>query len=143
LDRIKEFQGDHRFLSNFYVPPGEKLSLEHVYQALKTNDKTWQELIMAAPSPGEAKRLGYQAPMRPDWEEIKVHVMHSLVYAKFATNDDLKKLLLNTGDAFLEEGNNWGDTFWGVDMKTGEGLNMLGDILMSVRNEIKFKEAQN
>ena len=143
MNRIKEFKGEHRFLSNFYVSPGEKLSLEHVYQALKTNDKTWQEIIMAAQTPVEAKQFGRQAPLRPDWEGIKVNIMHSLVYAKFASNEDLKKRLLNTGDAFLEEGNNWGDTFWGVDLKTGEGQNFLGDILMTVRNEIKIKEAAN
>lgn len=35
----------------------------------------------------------------------------------------------------LIEGNDWGDTFWG--MVDGEGENNLGKILMRVREEIK------
>ena len=37
----------------------------------------------------------------------------------------------------LEEGNWWGDIFWGVDKKTGAGENNLGKILMKVREELR------
>ncbi|WP_308694469.1 NADAR family protein [uncultured Veillonella sp.] len=43
--------------------------------------------------------------------------------------------LLATRDRMLIEGNDWGDTFWG--MVDGEGENNLGKILMRVREEIK------
>ena len=42
-----------------------------------------------------------------------------------------------TGNLVLEEGNGWHDTFWGVDLKTGEGENHLGRILMQVREELR------
>ena len=35
------------------------------------------------------------------------------------------------------EGNGWHDTFWGVDLKTGEGEKHLGRILMQVREELR------
>ena len=45
-----------------------------------------------------------------------------------------------TGDGQIEEGNNWGDRFWGtVD---GEGLNHLGKIIMRIRKEYRFKQSQ-
>lgn len=78
--------------------------------------------------------------LRSDWEAVKVTVMEEIVRAKFTQNEDLKWRLLTTGDACLEEGNTWHDTFWGVDAKTGEGLNHLGRILMKVRDELRDKE---
>ena len=33
-------------------------------------------------------------------------------------------------------GNTWGDTCWGVDLRTGQGENHLGRILMKVREEL-------
>ena len=55
---------------------------------------------------------------------------------KFTQHDDLKALLLATGDANLEEGNTWNDTFWGVDLANGCGQNNLGKILMKIRGEL-------
>ena len=40
-------------------------------------------------------------------------------------------------DAELIEGNTWHDTFWGVDLKTGEGENHLGKILMALRKDFQ------
>jgi len=49
--------------------------------------------------------------------------------------EDLKQMLLDTGDQELVEGNTWNDTFWGVCR--GEGQNNLGKILMKVRMELR------
>ncbi|MGM9605038.1 MAG: hypothetical protein ACI3XG_08225 [Faecousia sp.] len=38
---------------------------------------------------------------------------------------------------YLEEGNTWHDTFWGVDAKTRDGENHLGRILMRVRQDLR------
>ena len=86
--------------------------------------------ILLCATPGDAKRLGSRAKLRPDWEEVKVQIMHNLVLQKFQQYN-LRKLLLDTGDQYIQEGNNWGDRFWGVC--NGVGENHLGKILMSVR----------
>lgn len=60
----------------------------------------------------------------------------TLVQRKFsARNPELLRRLLDTGDLTLIEGNHWGDTFWGVDIRTGKGDNHLGMILMQVREQ--------
>ena len=85
----------------------------------------------------EAKRLGRHVQLRPNWENVKLPIMEDIVRAKFTQNEDLKELLLATGDLVLEEGNTWHDTFWGVDAKTREGTNHLGRILMRIRKELQ------
>lgn len=123
---------DFSFLSNFYAHG--RWTAEHQYQAAKTDDATWKAAIMGASTPGEAKKLGRRAPMRPDWEEVKVDVMLDILRVKFRRPEMAEKLLA-TGDAELVEGNWWGDTFWGVCR--GRGQNHLGRLLMQVREELR------
>lgn len=134
MEAITEFTYEHGFLSNFH--PSEVnyggvayRSVEHAYQAAKTLDPAEQAKIRMAPTPGEAKKLGRGATMRPDWDDVKDEVMMALVWEKFQS-EPLRSRLLGTGDALLIEGNNWGDRYWGVD---GHGLNKLGLTLMAVR----------
>ena len=77
--------------------------------------------------------------MRPNWNDIRVNIMTEYVYEKFRQNDDLKELLLATGDEEIVEGNHWHDIFWGVctcDRHIGDGANHLGEILMEVRRTL-------
>lgn len=46
------------------------------------------------------------------------------------------KKMMETGDMPIIEGNTWKDTFWGIDIHTGQGENNLGRILMEVRKEL-------
>lgn len=138
-DGVYGFFGEYRFLSNFWyvdvVLDGEQYpTVEHAYQAAKTNDPSARGLIRAAATPGIAKRMGKSVSLRPDWEAIKVEIMRDLIEQKFARSD-LRGLLLATGDKYLEETNTWGDTFWGVC--NGRGFNGLGSILMYVRSQIR------
>ena len=59
---------------------------------------------------------------------------------KFAI-PELRDKLLATGDQYLEEGNSWHDNYWGncdcPRCKDTMGRNMLGQLLMQVREEIK------
>ena len=87
--------------------------------------------------PAMSKKAGRRVQLRADWEDVKLSIMEDIVRAKFTQNEDLKQLLLATGDLVLEEGNTWHDTFWGVDVKTQEGENHLGRILMRVRQELR------
>lgn len=79
----------------------------------------------------QAKKLGKSIELRKDWEEIKLSVMKNVLIAKFS-NKELFQKLLETKDYYLEEGNNWNDTFWGVCNNKGE--NHLGLILMEIRD---------
>lgn len=130
--KIDSFQGEYRWLSNFWPVPikfdGETYpSVEHAYQAAKTLDKNERIKIKLATTPGSAKRLGKRIKIRPDWNDnIKLTLMEEFLIQKFSV-PFLQKLLLNTGNAELIEGNNWKDTFWGVYQ--GRGENHLGKIL--------------
>ena len=141
MEPINSFKGDYEFLSNFYMSPViydglEYKSVEHAYQAAKTNDPIWKDKIIAAMTAGQAKKLGGKCSMRLDWNDVKLPLMEKLVQKKFQ-DDELKKKLLATGDRLLVEGNFWGDTFWGVCK--GVGTNHLGLILMMVRSALRSK----
>lgn len=137
---IREFRGDYFFLSNFYEAPVTFQGLtygsnEAAFQAQKCLDLT-ERAEFTALRPSDAKRRGRRVCLRPDWETVKVELMEQIVRAKFTQNEDLKAMLLATGDALLEEGNNWNDTFWGVHKSNGRGQNHLGRILMKIRAEL-------
>lgn len=139
---IKSFSGEYRFLSNFYPTEIESAHIifpttEHAYQASKMLMGIDRMAIAQLSTPGKAKRMGKQLKMRPDWEDAKLDLMKDILIVKF-TIPELRSKLLSTGDAHLEEGNTWGDQFWGtVD---GVGENHLGKILMEIRDEIRSKE---
>src|SRR3990167_3507034 len=139
---IVRFTGIHRFLSNFYPSLVEMDSeiwptVEHAYQACKTNDPVVRGKILMTTKPGAAKHLGNRIQLRPDWEDIKLDVMRVLVGRKFEDHE-LARRLIATWEALLVEGNYWGDTFWG--MCNGVGTNHLGVILMGIREQLRRKE---
>ena len=141
---IDSFTGPKWWLSNFFpvmitIEGKTYRTTEHAFQAMKTLDEFEREGIRLETTPGRAKRRGNNpktCTLRADWESIKDDYMLQVTRLKFAKDKPiLRAMLLNTGDAHLEEGNNWGDKYWGtVD---GEGLNVLGVILMRVRMEIR------
>ena len=152
---IDQFRGRHEFLSNFYPATVHYdgityPSAEHAYQAAKCHDNasvidvrtsatttTGLELkfaIAAEWSPGKVKRMGKKLPLRPDWEQVKLDIMLQIVTLKFK-DEHLAAMLKRTAPCTLIEGNNWGDTYWGIDVAKG-GLNMLGKVLMHVRDNL-------
>lgn len=138
--RIDSFQGDYRFLSNFW--PAEVIfenltfpSVEHAYQAAKTLSLDQRQDIARLATPAEAKKAGHKLPQRPDWERVKFDVMEECVRYKFTNHEDLKAKLVATGETELVEGNDWGDVVWGVYQ--GKGENRLGKILMKIRSELR------
>jgi len=74
-------------------------------------------------------------PLRRDWEKVKDNIMREAVLAKFTQHEDLRAILLGTGDARLVE-HTVNDSYWG-DGGDGSGRNRLGEILMSVREELR------
>jgi len=146
---IFQFSAKYEFLSNFYKcrVAFEGLvyqSSEAAYQAAKTQDQETKKKFTTL-SAAEAKKLGRQVELRPDWEQIKIEVMTKVVEAKFRQNLPLAKRLLETGEAILVEGNYWGCTFWGMNSNDGcmlTGENHLGKILMQFRAILKEENQQ-
>lgn len=139
--KIDRFLGEYAFLSNFWEASVTYQGLtygnnEAAFQAQKCMTEAAKKDFTTL-SPGAAKRMGRRVQLRPDWEAVKVPIMEEIVRAKFSQHEDLKALLLATGDALIEEGNTWHDTFWGVDAKSGRGQNHLGKILMKIRDELQ------
>lgn len=142
--KINEFKGEYFFLSNFYEAPVTYRGLQYgsneaAFQAQKcmTREETAEFTSLR---PSDAKKRERKVQLRPDWEDIKVGIMEEIVREKFTQNITLQEMLLATGDAVLEEGNTWNDTFWGVHLKNGQGQNHLGRILMKIRTELRTAE---
>ena len=141
--KINSFTGKYFFLSNFYEAPVLYNTIKYqnneaAFQAQKCSNNL-DRYKFAEMNPSEAKREGRKVTLRSDWENIKSDTMYHICKAKFMQNRNLLKLLIETGDAELEEGNTWGDKIWGtVD---GVGENRLGKILMRVREELKNFES--
>ena len=96
--------------SNFYPAPfsldGHTWpTTEHYFQAAKFPAHAQFDCIRLADSPAKAKTLGRSraAPLRPDWEEIKVPLMRKALLAKFSQHAALQAVLLGTGDAHIAE----------------------------------------
>lgn len=113
---------------------------EHYFQAHKFLDEALQEAVRQAKSPMAAARMGRDRskPLRADWENIKDDTMRTAVRAKFAQHESLKKLLIDTADAIIVE-HTERDSYWG-DGGDGSGKNMLGLILMEIRDELARNE---
>jgi len=109
---------------------------EHYFQAQKFHDVTVQEAIRNDPRPLKAAKTGRsrEYPLRRDWESVKDSVMRKAVLAKFTQHMNLRSLLLSTGNAKLVEHTEL-DAYW-ADGGDGSGKNMLGRILMEVREEL-------
>jgi ribA/ribD-fused uncharacterized protein len=141
---ITKFAGPYRFLSNFWRVSVHFRGVtyqtsEHAYQASKALHPEDAARIAECPYPHAAKRLARIVEKRPDWEADKVIVMHEILRAKFTQNKELAQRLLSTGCCTLVEGNKWHDTFWGVC--DGEGQNVLGRLLMGIREELRSESS--
>ena len=138
-------------------------SSEHLYQALKflgpkasKRSKEYAREIRKVNTPNKARILanqktggGYQwrtdlnpiieeyqdVKMRKDWDDIRDDIMRKVILYKFEQNRKLRKLLLSTGDAVIQE-NSPRDYYWGIG-KDGSGENMLGIILMETRDILR------
>jgi hypothetical protein len=161
IKTILEFKDQFAFLSNFYYSPITQSfsftgvqarhlpiasnivypTVEHAYQANKTNSYDERVIISELHTPGQAKRYGRQyLTLTSDWNIKKTLVMQQLLELKFVTHPYLANLLLNTGTTLLQEGNVWNDRFWGVCVGADgvwQGENHLGKLLMLVRDDIR------
>lgn len=136
---ISNFTGINNWLDNNYGEPFifkciTYMNAEAAFQAQKTDDKEIQEAFSYLPGK-LAKKVGRKLTLPSDWDDKKVDIMYDVLYAKFSQNQYLKERLIETGDVTIKYINNEGDVFWGIC--NGEGQNMLGNILMSVRKVLQ------
>jgi ribA/ribD-fused uncharacterized protein len=138
--RFYRVSDDYGCFSNFAAYPinlNGKLwpTTEHYFQAQVLGPRRSGK-IRKAKSPMIAARLGRdrKKPLRRDWESVKVEVMRTAIRAKFTQHEELRKILLSTGDTQIVE-HTENDSYWG-DGGFGSGQNLLGRILMEVREEL-------
>ena len=130
--------------TNFYNAPVEVdrktwATTEHYFQAQKFVGTPYEEQIRHFLWPRQAFDFTRDPKVsrwrRNDWESIKEHVMYKALLAKFTQHDDLRKLLLGTGERKLVERSPY-DSYWG-DGGDGTGKNRLGELLMQLRRELR------
>ena len=113
---------------------------EHAYQAGKAAKPAVRKWLMDAPSPALLAMAAhglYVWDITPNWAKIKFDRMKRILVAKYTQHEDLKALLLGTGDARLVESatvDNAVNRLWGE--VNGIGQNKLGQLLMEVRSEL-------
>ena len=124
---------------------------EAYYQACKAHhfndDDAWKR-IQASRSPKEMKQIGQEIRgyNEKEWSKVALEVMRRGVKEKMLQNDEARKLLMSTEGAIIGEVTHF-DRYWGVGLDIEDqavynlnnwvGSNHMGEILMSVRDEIK------
>jgi ribA/ribD-fused uncharacterized protein len=114
---------------------------EHAYQAGKARKPAVRKWLMEAPSPALLAMAAhglYYWDVAPGWSKMKFDRMRAVLRAKFTQHNDLRVLLLSTGDARIVETatvDNEVNRLWGE--VNGIGRNMLGVLLMEVRDELR------
>lgn len=106
-----------------------------------------QRLIIGQTSPMTAKMKSkpHRKDSRADWDRVRVRVMRWCLRVKLAQNwEKFSELLLRTTDRpIVEESRK--DDFWGakpVDESTLVGMNVLGRLLMELREAVRLQGRQ-
>jgi ribA/ribD-fused uncharacterized protein len=122
---------------------------EALFQGMRFDDEVIKEIIRKEKSPMaakmKAKKYSNQMVVIP-MSELDVEHMKKCVRMKFDQHPELKKMLLDSVGSFIFEdiGNRKGERhkFWGVKRiseNEGDGQNMMGRILMELRDELLEK----
>lgn len=118
---------------------------------------TAKRILEGGHAPQYYKKLGRQVKGfdQSVWNTWKVSIMRTVCLNKFSQNEVLKYHLLSTGDAILVETSPF-DSVWGIglakqdrygnkqtdwlDVNKWKGQNLLGFILMDVRDELRSEK---
>jgi type I restriction enzyme, S subunit len=121
---------------------------EALYQACRFPGRPdVQQQIISDPSPMTAKMRSkpFRQDTRPDWDAVRVNVMRWCLRLKLAQNwQTFGRALLSTGDMPIVEKKVRRPDFWGAcEMPDGTlaGMNVLGRLLMELREQLKGDEA--
>lgn len=143
---IYNFKNEYHWLSNMYTHSAIIIdgitynSVEAYYQANKSTNLGTRHQISKR-SPYEAKTLGSNLKLRPDWKDVKNDVMREGLNHKFSL-PQFKNLLVNTGTKQLIHGVHHNDEYWGWCFKTQQGKNILGVMINEIRTEL-YEELEN
>ncbi|MBQ7184903.1 MAG: NADAR family protein [Clostridia bacterium] len=144
------------YLSNWYKSPfeldGVRFSSAEQYimyrKCVIFGDEASASAVLDTEDTAEQQAIGRKAAGYIDmvWAGMRQQTAFRGLYAKFSQNDDLKKKLLDTGDAWLVECAR-SDTVWACgirlddearfDAENWRGQNLLGSTLMQVREALK------
>lgn len=117
-------------------------------KAILFGDLETAELILKEDDPKEHKKFGRLVKnfCPEEWNAVADDVVFNANLAKFSQNEDLKKLLLDTGDKIIVECAPY-DAIWGNGLNITEtlqtkeidwkGTNRLGKAIMRVREALK------
>ncbi len=117
------------------------------WKAILFEDFEYAQKIICSRNPKEIKEYGRLVRNFDDkkWNEEKSKIVMRGNILKFSQNTELLNFLINTKDKILAEASPY-DTIWGIGMRKGadclleplkwKGLNLLGFILMDVRNRL-------
>ena len=131
----------------------EQLFMWHKAQYFRDYE-TGTRIVNEGHDPKIAKDLGRQVKNYDDkkWSLLREYYMYLAVKSKFESFDELSNLLIDTGNKILVEASPI-DKIWGVgiaekddnilDEANWKGLNLLGIVLMKVRNELIFNKLVN
>lgn len=117
---------------------------EHYFQAQKFVGTPYYDHIRKLPFPRDAFRVSRDPVasrwVRRDWSAVKDNVMLKALRVKFQDERLKQKLLGTKNKTLIEHTSN--DSYW-ADGGDGRGLNKLGKLLMTVRNELRVVEDSN
>ncbi len=117
-------------------------------RALLFGDLAAYEAIMKAETPKEAKAIGNAVtPFDEDvWAAAREEIVYNGNLAKFSQNEEMKQVLLATGDTIIAEASP-NDANWGIFMREDDpgaddpanwpGKNLLGKAIQRVRETLK------
>lgn len=142
--RVNEPYGAFSNFAKYGFEAGGKYwaTSEHYFQAQKFAGTPYEEEVRLAPAARDAARMGRnpRLPLRSDWDTAKIDVMRTALHYKFKSHPELVDLLLSTGNEEIIEGT-IDDHYWGCG-STGTGLNMLGKLLMELREKYRIADGR-
>lgn len=146
-DRQRPYYGFTNF-SNHPVKYNGKTypTSEHLFQSFKFQDHRpglAEHIRLYCPGPSDAlsEARRFQPEVRPDWLKVNIQMMEETLRLKFDQHPDLRKELLDTGDAELIEDSDK-DAFWGIGANR-QGRNELGKALERLRAQLRKTPANS
>ena len=141
IEFYKEF-GELGYLANYSNHGFTKngvfyKTVEHYYQSEKFSDPEIKKRIIDADTPKEASNIGRDRSLKriDDFKSIKNQVMFDGILEKFRQHRDIAYKLIETRNKGIAEAT-VDEYYWGIG-KDKSGKNVIGDILVRVRERIK------